>query len=150
MALSDAKKSLVAAKAAIDAKNWADVLQHTEQAMGLNEVDPDEFSPLRQALSADPSTLAKDVVPLLYQALVFRGMACYNEAKQSATASSTTSTSKSESGSSFPHPFSRILPYSVVCGCWENVIAPPEQVTCLEATKFDVFAISFLSPLIFH
>jgi tetratricopeptide (TPR) repeat protein len=84
MSAAEVKQALKDAKLAIDAGNWVEVGVLTAQLLGLgptngqNQIDAD--APLAECLLSSKA-ISKDLLPLYYQALVFRGMGCSNEAK---------------------------------------------------------------------
>jgi hypothetical protein len=84
MSATDVKQTLKDAKIAIDSGQWSEVLTLTAQVLGLPnqngsiELDPD--AALAECLNFS-KPIPKDLLGLYYQSLVFRGMACSNEAK---------------------------------------------------------------------
>jgi hypothetical protein len=86
MSLSDCKQGLKDAKLAIDGGNWAEVLRLTSLMLGLGPQTSDDSSSspscLLPFLGSSSSNVPKDTAPLLYQALLFRGLACFQTAKQ--------------------------------------------------------------------
>lgn len=79
----DIKLALKDAKSHIDSSRWGDVLTLTAQMLGLPESGSHELdvdAVLSSGLTATKS-IPKDLLAPWYQTLVFRGMACSNEAK---------------------------------------------------------------------
>lgn len=85
MSAADLMQSVKDARAAVDSGNWVDAFSITARLLGLpdlngsNQFDADaDFAVYLTSSKAPP----KDITPLLYHTLVFRGMALVNDAKK--------------------------------------------------------------------